>query len=106
MRPHRAHDFGLFRPAAAVSESQDGSVTTMAGFLRRHRDNTWRSADDDGTYRRQTPVFGPSRHKNADLPSAMVQKLAYNDANAAQHQHIAIPWPTADAGSCHGTQRR
>ena len=33
VRPHRAHDFGLFRPAAAVSESQDGSVTTMAGLF-------------------------------------------------------------------------
>ena len=99
MRPHRAHDFGLFRPAAAVSESQDGSVTTMAGLLRRHKDNTWWSADDDGTYRRQTASFWTvADTKRRFAVGNGPKNWPYNDANAAQHRHIAIPWPTADAG--------
>ena len=96
MRPHRAHDFGLFRPAAAVSESQDGSVTTMAGLLRRHKDNTWWSADDDGTADRQ--FLDRRRHRTPICRWQWSKNWPDNDTNAAQHRHIAISWPTADAG--------
>lgn len=99
MRPHRAHDFGLFRPAAAVSESQDGSVTTTAGLFtsaqgqylavcRRRRHLS--SADRQFLDRR--------RHKTPICRRQWSKNWPYNDANAAQHRHIAISWPTADAG--------
>lgn len=107
VRPHRAHDFGLFRPAAAVSESQDGSVTTMAGLLRRHRDNTWRSADDDGTYRRQTASFwtvADTKRRFAVGNGPKTGPITTPTRLSIGTSPFRGPLPTL--ASCHGTQRR
>lgn len=107
VRPHRAHDFGLFRPAAAVSESQDGSVTTMAGLLRRHRDNTWRPADDDGTYRRQTASFwtvADTKRRFAVGNGPKTGPITTPTRLSIGTSPFRGPLPTL--ASCHGTQRR
>ena len=99
MRPHRAHDFGLFRPAAAVSESQDGSVTTMAGLFPSARGQyraDCRRCRHLSSADRQ--VLDRRRHKTPICRRQWSKNWPYNDANAAQHRHIAISWPTADAG--------
>ena len=98
MRPHRAHDFGLFRPAAAVSESQDGSVTTMAGFYVGTRTIPGGLPTMTALIVGRPPVLDRRRHRTPICRWQWSKNWPYNDANAAQHRHIAISWPTADAG--------